>query len=354
MMPPGLIAYQLAKATTPRGTPGGSGPQRKVGAEILVGYPQTFSAFIGQTMARTQILTAIKSASLRKEPLAHMLLASGQAGIGKTALSRLTASVLHVGLVELSGVVTEKDAIAAVRVMEDGDVLFLDEVHRLVSRGKSKAEWLLTLLQDGELHTPMGVIQAPRITVIAATTDAQKLPETILDRFPLKPVLEPYTDSEAKEIAALTAKGLGFGEHVPMPEVDTWLTAVARAANNNPRRIGMLLRSVLDIAVAGDGDIATEDGYDISLALEWNGLTEDGITRVGQEYLVGLFVNGGTAGAQTMKHLLNEEQLIHTEKQLTQMGLIDIEARGRTLTEVGVARARELAESMMSKMEASA
>ena len=346
----GFLAYQMAR-TNGGGGYRGHGPKVKRGDEILDGpYPKSFAQFVGQTTARSQILAAITASVVLKEPMDHMLLASGQAGVGKTALARLTAFKLGAGMVELSGLVSDKDAAKALKVMRDGDVLLIDEIHRLVGHGKSRAEWLLTLLQDGELHMPTGVITAPKITVIAATTDKERLPQTILDRFTIQPILEPYSLDEAMRIALLQATRLGFGtELLPMPANDDWLRAAAHAARHNPRRIGKLLSSVRDVALSTKGSNLSDAGYDISLALEWNGLTQDGITRCGQDYLLGLLAYGGVAGQSTLKALLNEELLVQTERDLIQDGFVEVTPRGRTLTDYGNERAIKLA---TNKMEA--
>jgi Holliday junction DNA helicase RuvB len=318
----------------------------KRGDEITHGpYPKSFTDFVGQEKPRLQIIAAITSAIERQEPMDHMLLASGYPGIGKTALSRLTARLLDVGFVELGGKVKDMDAANAIKEMEDGDVLFLDEIHRLVQGGKASAEWLLTLLVDGELHTPQGTIAAPKITVIAATTDAQKLPETILGRFKIKPVLDSYTKAEAVQIARLHADQLGFGDILPMPESDGWLEQVVVASDNNPRRIGNLLSTVRDSAIMArkEGkEYLTDDGYDITEALDWNGLTADGLTKGMQEYLAVLFLNQGKAGIATIKASLNESEITHTEKALIQRGYVIVTGSGRQLTEYGGKRAEEV------------
>lgn len=327
----------------------------KHGAEILEGpYPQQFTDFIGQDTARLQIMAAVTSALQRNALMGHMLLASGFPGIGKTALARLTAHLLGVGFVELGGKVREVDAAAALKEMADGDVLFLDEIHRMVQGGKAGAEWLLTLMQDGVLHTPSGIVRAPAITVIAATTDKQRLPQTILDRFAITPPLESYTAGQAHEIAELTAKRLGYGgEYLPMPTERAWLDKVARACDNNPRRIGNLLGVIRDVAISSKGDDGTPgnlsaDGYDISLALEWSGLTEDGLTQDMQDYLTTLVAYDGVAGAQTLRMALHEADINQTERALIQKGLIVITPRGRQLTDFGTPRAEEVARAQLA------
>ena len=322
----------------------------KRGDEILDGpYPKSFAEFVGQDIARAQILAGISSAALRHTRLDHMLLDSGTPGIGKTSLARLAAFVRGVGFVELGGLVTDKDVAKALRAMQDGDILFLDEIHRLVARGKAKAEWLLTLMQDGVLHLPTGVVEAPNITVVGATTDGQKLSQAILDRFYIRPVLVPYTDSEALDIARLTAKRNNFGGLLPMPEDDAWLVEVAKASDNNPRRMGVLLASIRDSALAG---LATEGqgGYDIGTALKWNGLTPDGLDTLAQEYLLGLYSYGGTAGISTLKALLNTDELKHTEDALIRRGFVQVTGKGRELSDYGEKRVKELVIELRDKM----
>jgi Holliday junction DNA helicase RuvB len=346
--PLGYAAYQLSQPAG-RSLSMTSKVTVKRGDEILEGpYPKRFIDFIGQDTARLQIMAAITSALQRGEVMDHVLLASGFAGVGKTALGRLTAHQLGTGFVELGGKVKDVDAAAALKEMQDGDVLFLDEVHRMVQGGKGGAEWLLTLMQDGTLQTPGGIIQAPKITVIAATTDKQKLPETILGRFAIVPPLEPYTSGEAFEIVKLTAKGLGFGgEHLPMPE-GAWITKVARAADNNPRRIRMLLKTVRDVAISSKDEDGTpgnlsDEGYDLRTALQWSGLTEDGLTQEMQDYLTTLVAYGGSAGAATLKMALHESDIMQVERALIQKGFIVVTPRGRQLTEFGAPRAEEVA-----------
>lgn len=336
-----MTAGPIAQRLAARGLVGG--PTVKRGTDILRPIdPKRFDDFVGQPVARAMIISAVKSAIRRGEPLSHMLLASGIPGIGKTTLARLTAALLDTGFVELGGTVTDRDAIKALRVMEDGDVLFIDEIHRLVSNGKARAEWLLTLLEDGTIQTPGGSFEAPRITVIAATTDAQRLPQTIVDRF-VQPVLEEYSDIEAVQIAASAALRTGFGtEDLPMPTRTTWLEQVAAASSNNPRRMTMLLRQVRDIAVASDLANLVDGEYDISEALQWSGLTPDGLTAQAQNYLIALFVSGGTAGVKTISAAIGEEQVAQTERLLIHKGLIVINSRGRSLTTLGDERAEEL------------
>jgi Holliday junction resolvasome RuvABC ATP-dependent DNA helicase subunit len=345
-----MAAWRLARGDMANGK-AGLGPKRKVGAEIFGDgpYPQSFPDFVGQETARLQILTAITAARKTGTVMDHMLLSSGTPGIGKTTLAKLTAHRLGVGMVELGGLVGDREVKAALHAMRRGDVLFLDEIHRIFNRGKARGEWLLQLMQDGELVTPTGVVTSPGITIIGATTDAQKLPETILDRFVLRPVLDPYTDEEAALIALAHARRLGFGttDGLPLPEEQDWLTRIAMACNNNPRRMGMLLISVRNITLT-DGPSLGPEGYDLSMALEWGRLTDDGLDQLAQGYLTGLYGYGGHAGIGTLRALLDEEQLRITEKLLIQKGMVQVTSKGRELTGMGFERAQALVEEAMS------
>ena len=328
-----MLAWRLA-----RGGGIGHGTQAPVeikrGADAIFGtgpYPRKLSEFVGQDAAKAQLMTAMMSAAKRQQPLDHCLFASGYAGVGKTALAKIVANMLNVGYVEIGGTTTLKDVRPVLHAMEDFDVLFIDEIHRMVSSGKRNAEWLLQVLQDGVLALPTGVEKIARITVIAATTDAQKLPETILSRFPIQPILEPYSLGEAVAIT----KSMCARLEVTLEPVD--LHRVAKAANCNPRIVSRILKQVLHIQTT---ETPIED--QVGLALAWTGVTEDGLTRQAADYMMVLYGYGGTAGVSTMKAALNEIALEHTEKLLIQKGFIVITPKGRELTRLGIARAEAL------------
>ena len=327
-----MLAWKMAYSGNRKGP--SASVEVKRGPDAIFGtgpYPRTLSTFVGQDMAKQQLMTSMLSASKRGVAMDHVLLASGHPGIGKTTLGKIVAAQLDVGYVELGGTVKEKDIQAAVESMKDRDVLFLDEIHRLVAYGKRNAEWLLQLLQDGVLVLPSGVVKCPDITVIAATTDAQKLPQTILDRFTIQPVLAPYTDDEAVQIAGVTAERLGVSL------TEGHLHRVAAAADQNPRVIGRLLTTVRDILL---GNPSCPDP--VALAMQWTGYSPDGLSNRAQDYLMLLFGYGGTAGLTTLKAALNESEIGHTEQALIQRGFIQVTGKGRELTRLGQHRAESL------------
>lgn len=325
-----------------------AGPTPKHGEEIFEGdYPHSWEELIGQKAAVAQILAAMRSATMRDKRLDHVLLSSGLHGIGKSSIARLIAWGMGVGFMELSGPVSVDEARVVLRSMEDGDVLFYDEIHQAVTGGKSKAEWLLHLLQDGRLLTARGSEQAPDITVIGASTDSGRLPLTILSRFPIKPVIEGYTEDEATLIAGQLAKRMGMGTSVlPMPAKKI-LRQVAVAGNASPRDMRSLLIALRDVYLGMD------QGFDMDQARTWVGVTEDGLTKAAQDYLITLLITfEGRAGAATIASALREPgPLAHTEQTLTTKGYVRITPNGRELTEEGTRRTIALLEAMSKEAD---
>jgi Holliday junction DNA helicase RuvB len=311
------------------------GPKR--GDDLFKGgYPTTWDGYIGQEQAKAYLQAAVAGAQATGKRLPHILLRSGHAGIGKSTLPRLIAAAMGVGMMQLSGKVKVADARTAIKQCEDGDILFMDEIHQ--SAGVA-GEWLLDLLQDGRLVTGKGAEQMPDITVIGSTTDAQKLPLTILGRFKIRPTLAPYNDDQAVLIAASLAKVMGFGtKKMPMPSPGD-LKALAMAGNNSPRDIEALLTAYATTAFEGGRPVQPS----IERALEWAQVTWDGLDDLAQMYLKVLVESEGIASEATIKALLNEPgPLRHTEQLLRQHNYLEIGPTGRTLTNEGLVRARQL------------
>lgn len=319
------------------------GPKR--GDALFEGtdYPRTWNDYVGQQEAKNFLRASAASAKFRQARMDHVLIASGTAGIGKSALVRLIAQEMGVGMLEVQGQVDVSDGIRALLSMQDGDILFWDEVHNAVSGGKAKAEWLLSYLQDGVIVTSTGITTVPDVTVIAATTDAQRLPEAILSRFTVKPVLESYTDAEAATIVEVVSRNVF--EKIGLPAPGQWnREAIVQAANGNPRTITQLLKILRDSALA-NGDLTSET-YPMDDMFRWSGLTSDGLDRDAQQYLLTLFTSPAfRAGEKTLTQALGQPGGVrHTEKLLIQKGFVRIVPSGRELTSEGVDRAAELAE----------
>lgn len=316
-------------------------------ASTLLGgeYPKTWNAFIGQDQAKAQLRTAARAAKMREEPLPHCLIESGVPGIGKTSLALLTAAEMGTGARVVSGKMNVHDARMTFAEMRDRDVLIVDEAHQMVDGGKASAEWTLHYLQDGKLVTPLGVEDMPKVTLIFCTTEAGRLPDTILSRFRLRPQLVAYTEDEAAVIAKGIAQRVLKGEGLPMPSPEN-LRQVARAASHQPRLMIAVLESVRDIALVENLSNYSKRQYDLSTTLQWLGLTEDGLTQTACRLMVVLLCDfgGQPAGVAALQDRLQEPGgLAYTERLLMDKGLLAKGPGGRTLTTEGIRRARELA-----------
>lgn len=318
-------------------------PTPKTGDEIFEGtpYPKGWENIVGQQQAKEELMAACYSARVRQTRLDHILIASGHHGVGKTVLAKNVALDIGTGIVEVQGVLTEEDFIAILRGMSDNDVLFWGEFHRAVSGGKMKAEFLLAYLQDGLVMTKHGPVVLPLITLIADTTDAQRLPETILSRFKIRPVIVAYSELEGAQLASRMARR--HLEGMPEPSLETCLE-IARAANCNPREIDTLLVRLRDAAICRFARYDSNGKYEIDKALQWAGVTADGLSKLAQDYLVVLLATfDGRAGETTIAKALGEPTPPrHTEKLLLQKGLLSITPSGRELTELGVDRTLRL------------
>jgi Holliday junction DNA helicase RuvB len=318
-----------------RGGPGGASPTPKIGEFIFAGtdYPRTYDGFIGQVDAVAQLKTAVASAKKRGTRLGHILLSSGAHGIGKTTLAQIIAYDMGTGYVEVSGSLNGDEFLRVIGNMADGDILFWDEFHLAVQGNRTKADWLLPMLTDHKISTKRGYVDAPDITVIAATTEAGKLNYTLTSRFTIKPHLEYYTVEEAIQIVELTAVRV----KVRISNKET-LRVIAEASNGNPRDIRSILEQVRDIAVTEDGKV------NLDKALRWAGLTRDGLSRDQQAYMICLLSSPDmTAGEKTLQAVLGEPgPMKHIENPLMQRSFVVTTGRGRTLTDSGVERAKLL------------
>jgi len=339
-----LAAYRKGGAA-PKASESKPAPKPKRGEAIFenVSGPRTWNEYVGQRRAKGQLRAAVASAKFRGACVDHILIASGVPGVGKSALARIVASEYDGGLVEVQGAITLEEARAILAGMQDGDFLFLDEIHQMVVGGKSKAEWLLPLMQDGVLLTPQGEWKAPKVTIIGASTNAAELPEAILSRFTLKPVIEMYTEDEATDIAEGMAKSIYGDIGLPLPTRAT-CAALAEAANHSPRDIGSMLRLLRDAEIAEEAQRDNDGDTDLTAMLEWAGRTADGLDDLAQRYMATLLTTfGGRTGKANIGSVLGESTYPHlTEQVLLQKGYLGIDKGGRYLTELGTERTLSL------------
>ncbi len=308
-------------------------------------YPDSWDEYIGQDAAKRSLRIAAKSAAMRGVNMDHALIASPFAGIGKTALALLAIRTAGRRVLVVSGSMKISDVRLMFTRVEDGDIIFYDEIHKSVEGGKKNAEWMLHYLENGVLVTPFGEEKVPAVTIIGATTDKGLLPDSILQRFKVIDLVA-YTDAEGAQIAAgLGQKLLGAAGLTP---INAEVAAdVAAAASNQPRMMRKLLIAVRDLAITEEIPTPDDGKYDLSEALEFAGLTHDGLTLEAQKYLIIMVteLRAEPAGAGLMKERLGlvGNGLSMVEMLLLDKGLILKSKQGRVLTAAGMKRAVQLA-----------
>ena len=323
-------------------------PEPKRGSQIFENdpeAPQDFDSLIGQSLAKDQFTAAINLYSTLGDFPGHMLLASGLPGIGKSAISRIIAKELDFPYIETQGEVSKSEAIAicdkltaAFDPQRPGGIIFLDEVHQLFSRSKEAGEWLLSLMQDKVILASDGERKFPNILVIAATTDGATIPNAVLSRFTWTPLLKPYTEDEAVQIASLYS----------LPEFELTpqdLTHIAQVSSGNPRTIKKIIMPKIKALFAlGQWDYLPNRSlpeHDFSTVLTWAGLDQFGLTINARKIYMILF-NKGAFGGQgyglnnIAAELGETVYPMDDENILKSKGFLTVSASGRSLTEYGV------------------
>jgi Holliday junction DNA helicase RuvB len=297
--------------------------------------PQTFGEFIGQTKVCSNLKVFIDAARARREALDHVLFA-GPPGLGKTTLAQIVARELGVNFRATSGPVIAKagDLAALLTNLEDRDVLFIDEIHRL---SPAVEEILYPAMEDFQLDLIIGEgpaarsvrIDLAKFTLVAATTRTGLLTTPLRERFGIPIRLEFYAVEELKEIVRRGARLLG------LPLTNEGAHEIARRARGTPRVAARLLRRVRDFAsVEGTGAVDAKLADSALSQLEVDGR---GLDALDHRYLRLIAVNygGGPVGIETIAAGLSEprdalEEII--EPYLLQQGFIARTPRGRVLT----------------------
>jgi holliday junction DNA helicase RuvB len=297
--------------------------------------PQRLAEFIGQQQARSNLSVFIEAARARREPLDHVLFV-GPPGLGKTTLAQIVARELGVNFRATSGPVIAKagDLAALLTNLEDRDVLFIDEIHRL---NPAVEEILYPAMEDFQLDLIIGEgpaarsvkIDLARFTLIGATTRAGLITNPLRDRFGIPVRLNFYSESELEEIVNRGARVLGIGM------TTDGANEIARRARGTPRIAGRLLRRVRDFALVAGATAIDRAAADRALVeLEVDAVGLDAMDR---RYLTTIAENygGGPVGIETIAAALSEprdaiEEII--EPFLIQRGLLQRTPRGRLLT----------------------
>ena len=297
--------------------------------------PRTIDEYIGQENAKKNLRIFINAAKIRNEPLDHVLL-HGPPGLGKTTLAAVIANEMGVNMRITSGPAIEKpgDLVAMLTNLNEGDILFVDEIHRL---NRAYEEILYPAMEDYAIDIILGKgpsansihLDLPHFTLIGATTRSGQLTAPLRDRFGVSLRLELYTHDELKRIVKRSAGILGVDIE------DSGAMEIASRSRGTPRIANRLLRRVRDYAqVCADG-VITSRVADLALSsLDVDKLGLDALDRRMLRSIIDYY-GGGPVGLDTLAATINEEAVTIEdvyEPYLLQCGFLTRTPRGRCVT----------------------
>ncbi len=297
--------------------------------------PDSFDCYIGQDTVKNNLKIYIEAARMRREPLDHVLL-YGPPGLGKTTLSNIIANEMGVNIKTTAGPAIERpgDMAAILNDLNEGDILFIDEIHRL---NRIIEEVLYSAMEDFALDIVIGKGQGaksirlslPKFTLIGATTRIGLLTAPLRDRFGVIHRLELYTPDELKKVIFRSAGVLGVETDEGGAE------EIARRARGTPRIANRLLKRVRDFAQVKHGGFITEQVA--AESLDMLEVDKMGLDMTDRRMLLAIIekFSGGPVGLDTLAASINEEaETIEDvyEPYLLQLGYISRTPRGRVAT----------------------
>lgn len=297
--------------------------------------PKSFSEYIGQESLKEKMSISIKAAQKRNMVVDHILL-YGPPGLGKTTLAGVIANEMKGNLKITSGPILEKagDLAAILTSLEENDILFIDEIHRLNS---TVEEILYPAMEDGELDIIIGKgpsaksirIELPPFTLIGATTRAGLLSAPLRDRFGVSHKMEYYNENEIKSIIIRGAKIL------EVKISDDGAVEISKRSRGTPRIANRLLKRVRDYCeIKGNGTI---DKVSAKNALDMLGIDTNGLDDLDRNIINSIIENydGGPVGIETLSLLLGEDKRTLEEvyePYLVKIGFLKRTNRGRVVT----------------------
>ena len=298
--------------------------------------PHSIAEYIGQEKAKENLSIFINAAKLRNEPLDHVLL-HGPPGLGKTTLAAVIANEMNVNMRITSGPAIEKpgDLVALLTNLNEGDILFVDEIHRL---NRAYEEILYPAMEDYAIDIIIGKgpsansihLDLPHFTLIGATTRSGQLTAPLRDRFGVTLRLELYTPEELKKIVVRSAGIL----NVDIENEGAW--EIASRSRGTPRIANRMLRRVRDFAQVKSNGVITKQVADQALSsMEVDKLGLDAVDRRMLRSIIEYY-NGGPVGLDTLAATINEETVTLEdvyEPYLLQIGMLTRTPRGRCVTQ---------------------
>lgn len=299
--------------------------------------PQTLDDYIGQEKMKESLRVCIEAAKRRSEPLDHAIF-YGPPGLGKTTIAHIIAREMGASLRSTSGLVLAHagDLAAILTNLQEHDVLFIDEIHRLPA---SVEEALYPAMEDYQLDLVIGQgptirtvkFDLPRFTLVGATTRAGALTSPLRDRFGLVYRLEFYSPLQLEAIVTRSAEVLGVG-------IDQEGAAeISRRARGTPRIVNRLIKRLRDYAqIKADGHITKRVAQE---GLAWIGIDEAGFDEMDRKILLTIIdkFNGGPVGVEALAAAVQEDKGTLEdvyEPYLIQAGFLDRTGRGRQVTKL--------------------